>query len=82
MKHFTEIEKKAEIYKAKQKSDDLKRLRPLLNRQQATDVEVEQSTGHIMISYNKLSRDICMKIKEKLEVCIKSLKKNYYFSLF
>ncbi len=52
---------------------DLKKTvcRPILNRQAATEPDSElPSTGHIMISYNKFSRDICLKIKQELDVSI------------
>jgi hypothetical protein len=64
-----EIEKKAEEYKKKKTySEDSKRLtaKPLLNRQKEVE-ESEPTIGHIMISYNKFSREVCMKIKEKLD---------------
>lgn len=51
----------------------------LLKRQVATvDDDMPQSPGHIMISYNKFSRDVCLKIKERLDVrkCILFYYKN------
>ncbi len=71
---FKDFEKKAVEYRNKQKSKESQgsstTVKPILSRQKATE-EVEpadSNIGHIMISYNKLSRDTCLKIKEKLDV--------------
>lgn len=64
-----EIEKKAELFKKKAISEDSKKIsaKPLLSRQKEVvePVAAESSGGHIMISYNKFSRETCLKIKKK-----------------
>ena len=66
-----EIEKKAELFKKKAISEDSKKIsaKPLLSRQkEVVEQAAGESPGHIMISYNKFSRETCLKIKNKLDV--------------